>query len=175
MVAFSPDGSQIASGHQNRIVKIYDAASLNRIRAFRTPDARADPQAEDYGTTALGYSPDGKFLLAGARDGLIWLLDVAQENPARILRQADGSDLDQFNENRAGQVVATLFSRDGNTHMRSNRPAWCGNGTQGTGVAQAISKFPRGSQLLHLVRIAVRSQSRSTMVQCASTRPIAGS
>jgi WD40 repeat protein len=113
VVAFSPDGSQIASGHQNRIVKIYDAATLNRIRAFRSPDARADPQVEDYGTTALGYSPDGKFLLAGARDGLTWVVDTAQENPARILRQADGSDLNQFNENRAGQVVATLFSRDG--------------------------------------------------------------
>ena len=37
---------------------------------------------------------------------------MAQEAPARILRQVEGSDLDRFNENRAGQIVATLFSHD---------------------------------------------------------------
>jgi len=113
VVVFSPDGSQIASAQQNRIVKIYDAVSLNRIRAFRNPEGDTQQNGEDTGTTALAYSPDGKSLLAGTRDGLMWVLDVAQENPARILRPAEGADLDRFNQNRVGHVVATLFSGDG--------------------------------------------------------------
>lgn len=72
VVGFSPDGSHIASGHQNKIVKIYNAAGLNRTRAFKAPENGTNPAISDHGTSALAYSPDGKFLLAGSRDGLVW-------------------------------------------------------------------------------------------------------
>ena len=111
VVAFSPDGSQIASGHQNKIVKIYDAASLNRTRAFKGPGNETNSGISDYGTSALAYSRDGKFLLAGARESLVWLLDAAGENPPRILRQVKPFVLP--NEEFPGAIVAVLFSHDG--------------------------------------------------------------
>lgn len=113
VVAFSPDGSQIASGHQNKIVKIYDTASLNRTRAFKAPENETDPAISDHGTSALAYSPDGKSLLAGSRDGLVWLLDAAGENPPRILRQVEPFDPTKPNEQSSGAIVAVLFSHDG--------------------------------------------------------------
>lgn len=111
VVAFSPDGSQIASGHQNKIVKIYDAASLNRTRAFKDPANETNSGISDYGTSALAYSPDGKFLLAGSRDGIVWLLDAAGENLPRILRQVKSFYLP--NEELSGAIAAVLFSHDG--------------------------------------------------------------
>jgi WD40 repeat protein len=113
VVAFSPDGSQIASGHQSKIVKIYDTANLNRMRAFKDPANETTPAISDYGTSALAYSPDGKRLLAGARDGLVWLLDAAGENPPRILRQVERFDPTTPNEESSGAIVAVLFSHDG--------------------------------------------------------------
>jgi len=111
VIAFSPDGSHIASGHQSKIVKIYDAASLNRMRAFKDPANETNSGVSDYGTSALAYSPDGKFLLAGSRDGLVWLLDAAGENLPRILRQVKPFVLP--NEESSGAIVAVLFSHDG--------------------------------------------------------------
>lgn len=111
VVAFSPDGSQIATGHQNKIVKIYDAANLNRTRAFQDPANQTNTGVSDYGTSALAYSPDDKLLLAGSQDGLVWVLDASSENPPLILRQVKPFVLP--NEERPGAIVAVLFSHDG--------------------------------------------------------------
>jgi len=113
VVAFSPDGSQIASGHQDKIIKIYDTASLNRTRAFKAPENETYPTVTDYGTSALAYSPDGKVLLAGSRNGLVWLLDAAGENPPRILRKVEWFDSARPNEEYSSAIVAVLFSHDG--------------------------------------------------------------
>lgn len=59
------------------------------------------------------HSPDGRFLLAGSRDGLVWLLDAAGENPPRILRYVEQCDPTGPNEESSGAIVAVLFSHDG--------------------------------------------------------------
>jgi len=50
-------------------------------------------------------------LLAGSRDGLVWLLDAAGENLPRILRQVKSFYLP--NEELSGAIAAVLFSHDG--------------------------------------------------------------
>jgi WD40 repeat protein len=113
-VAFSPDGSQIATGQQNQIVKIYDSATLNRNRAFENPEAQPPFGISDYGTSALAYSPDGRLLLAGSRDGLVWLIDAGGKDRQRILQEVKLLDQTRPNyEAPSGAIVSVLFSEKG--------------------------------------------------------------
>jgi WD40 repeat protein len=113
VLAYSPDGSRIATGQQKQIVKIYDAATLDRTLAFKNPEKEAHFGVDDYGTSALAYSPDGKLLLAGSQNGLIWLLDSGEENRSRILREVGDFDVARPNDWPFAPVVAALFSSDG--------------------------------------------------------------
>lgn len=64
-VAFSPDGGLIAVAHEERQggVELFaiEEGQLRRVAGF----------TDGEGYSALSFSPDGKFLLAGSRDGLI--------------------------------------------------------------------------------------------------------
>ncbi len=113
VVTFSPDGAQIATGQQDQIVKIYDAATLKRIRAFPNPEQQPPFGVEDYGASALAYSPDGKLLLAGSATGVVWVLDATGSNPARILHAFEEFDPEKPNQRTYGAIVAALFSPDG--------------------------------------------------------------
>ncbi|HKW27464.1 MAG TPA: WD40 repeat domain-containing protein [Terriglobales bacterium] len=113
VVAFSPDGTQIATGQQNQIVKVYDAATLNRSRAFPNPQPQPPFGVQDYGTSALAYSPDGKLLLAGSETGVVWVLDAAGNTPSRILHEYEEFDPEKPNQRSFGPIVAVFFSADG--------------------------------------------------------------
>lgn len=113
VLTFSPDGAQIATGQQDQIVKIYDAATLNRSRAFPNPEKQPPFGVNDYGTSALAYSPDGKLLLAGSETGVVWMLDAAGNNPARILHAFEEFDPEKPNQRSYGAIVAAFFSPDG--------------------------------------------------------------
>ena len=129
VVAFSPDGLQIATGQQDQIVKIYDAATLNRIRAFPNPEPQPPFGVEDYGTSALTYSPDGKLLLAGSETGVVWVLDAAGKNPARIVHAFEESDPEKPNDRSVGAIVAVFFSPDGKRAwaVQSSGKVWLWN------------------------------------------------
>jgi WD40 repeat protein len=113
VVTFSPDGAHIATGQQDQIVKIYDAATLNRSCAFPNPEHQPPFGVEDYGTSALAYSPDGKLLLAGSKTGVVWVLDAAGSNPARILHAFEEFDPEKPNQRSYGAIVSAFFSPDG--------------------------------------------------------------
>ena len=129
VVAFSPDGLQIATGQQDQIVKIYDAATLNRIRAFPNPEPQPPFGVEDYGTSALAYSPDGKLLLAGSETGVVWVLDAARKNPARILHAFEEFDPEKPNQRSYGAIVSAFFSPDGKRAwaLQSSGRVWLWN------------------------------------------------
>ncbi|MBN1570792.1 MAG: WD40 repeat domain-containing protein [Acidobacteria bacterium] len=116
IVVFSPDGKQIATGQQDQLVKIYDAATLNRIHAFPNPSG-VQRLGDSYkpGTTALAYSPEGKWLLAGSDTGPVWLLDTSGKKPLQVLRKVEVLDYDPLNPNQelGGTIIAALFSQDG--------------------------------------------------------------
>lgn len=72
-LAFSPDGTQIAATERDNAVRLYDAASGERLWSHVI---KLTNPFENY-TSAIAFSPDGKTIAAGATDHRIYLLDPA--------------------------------------------------------------------------------------------------
>jgi WD domain, G-beta repeat len=74
-VAFSPDGSRIASGSTDNAVQVWDAATGESITA--------EPMlGHDNWASEVAFSPDGTRLASGSLDGTIGLWNVATGQPA---------------------------------------------------------------------------------------------
>src|SRR5204862_215956 len=73
-VAFSPDGSQVASGSANGIVRLWDPATRP---ALHTLEGHLDS------VWAVAFSPDGSRLASGSDDGTVRLWDPLRQ-PARV-------------------------------------------------------------------------------------------
>lgn len=69
-VAFSPDGKQMATGHDDSIVRLWDVADRRQLRQYR---------GHDRAISALAFSPEGKRLASAAEGKLIRLWDLTAE------------------------------------------------------------------------------------------------
>ncbi len=110
-VAYSPDGTVVATAGSDNAVQLWDPVSGTRLRAI---------EAHSDNVSAVAFSPDGSLLATGAGG---W--DDTDDSSIKIWRVADG-ELVRTLEGHGDWVYALAFSPDGNTLLSSGR-----NGTQG--------------------------------------------
>lgn len=76
-VAFSPDGTILATGSADKTVRLWDVSDLAHPRPVGQPLTGSQDQV-----LAVEFSPDGATLAAGGRDTTFWLWDVRdREHP----------------------------------------------------------------------------------------------
>jgi hypothetical protein len=68
-VAFSPDGSVLASGSRDKTVKLWDARSGRLLNTLEGHEREA---------TSVAFSPDGALLASGSDDGTVKVWSVKQ-------------------------------------------------------------------------------------------------
>jgi WD40 repeat protein/serine/threonine protein kinase/tetratricopeptide (TPR) repeat protein len=76
-VAWSPDGTRLASGGQDAMVRVWDAASCKETRALRGHAEAVE---------AVAWSPDGTRLASAGHDGTVKVWDAATGEETRTLR-----------------------------------------------------------------------------------------
>ena len=93
-VSFSPDGNTLASGSQDKTVRLWDANTGSPLRTLTGHT--------DY-VTSVSFSPDGNTLASGSGDKTVRLWDATTGSPLRTLT------------GHTGWVNSVSFSPDGNT------------------------------------------------------------
>jgi WD40 repeat protein/DNA-binding SARP family transcriptional activator len=73
-IAFSPDGTRLASANDNDGTKASKIVGTVTVWDLDSAKALLTMQVSPHGTTSVAYSPDGKYLLTGDWDanGIIW-------------------------------------------------------------------------------------------------------
>jgi len=105
LLLFSPDGTHLITGGNNRLAMIWDA-QLGRVK-YRLAGHRAT-------ITALAISPDGATLATASRDGVIKLWHVSTGQELFELR-GPGSRCDGLAFADGGRILLALVMRDAGT------------------------------------------------------------
>ncbi len=93
-LVFSRDGTQLASGSNDKTVKLWDVVTRTNTATFEGH--------KDY-VTSVGFSPDGATIVSGSEDGKVKLWDVATGTNIATL------------EGHTEEVLSVAFSPDGTT------------------------------------------------------------
>ena len=96
-VAFSRDGMQLASGSVDGTVALWDIATGQNTNTFEARRGKISPIAFSQKETltaprsveSVAFSPDGKLIASGRKDGTIVLLDIANGNATTIEGHTD--------------------------------------------------------------------------------------
>src|ERR1700719_5289010 len=91
-IAFSPDGTRVVSGSEDKTLKLWDAATGQLLRTF---------EGHTNLVSSVAFSPNGMRVLSGSWDNTIKLWDAAT---GQLLRAFEG---------HTGEVRSVAFSPDG--------------------------------------------------------------
>ena len=108
-LAFSRDGTILASGAYDGSIKLWDVATRNNIGTF-------EEHKHTKGVLSLAFSPDGTMLASGAYDGSTKLWDVATRNNIASFKE----------DSVTAWIYSVAFSPDG-TILASGRGNGRGN------------------------------------------------
>jgi WD40 repeat protein/mono/diheme cytochrome c family protein len=100
--AFSPDGTQVVSGGDDRTVRLWDAATGDLLKTYT---------GHEGWVKSVAFAPDGRRLLSGATDATLRLWDPEAGAEPRVFRK------------HAEAVVAAAFIDDGKATLSASRDA----------------------------------------------------
>ena len=108
-VAYSPTGV-LASGGADRLVKLWDASSGELLRTYRGH--------RDF-VSAVGFSPDGKYLASGSHDGEVRVWLTSTRRLYRVLTHSAG-EIRSLSFSPTGDLLAAA-SNDGRIRIWNYR------------------------------------------------------